>query len=539
MVAKRGTSLRVPFLILLTFAFVLVLSYVNFEHFPTSFQLPEYLQSATSSSSSSSASCNCSTGHGVLFDANGTAMEASASRPCDAEQTVKFVDRIVNVTVEVEKRVEIPVEKIVNVTVEVEKIVRVEVPVEKIVNVTVEVEKRVEVPVDRTVNVTVEKVVRVPVERFVDLKQWWAENKPWHNPGRFPLCSMDVCFNFSRCENMEQLLVYSYDKPIPPTRYFKGIELTPYHTSDPNKACLFLVFQDLNEPWRPHPNTLPHWNHGMNHMLVTFADLWSQRNPPPETIENASVISTALYETTYRPGFDIGVPLEGRAHAAHLQNLTAFQRKYLLTFRGTRYLGLAGEGVFRSDPSFKAMHNGRDVVVVTSCRQGTNDIMRKESPELGQGCDEDQVLYEHYNFFDLMNTTFSLAPAGRSASSYRLIESMSAGAIPVLIVDNAVKPFETLIQWHRCALQFPTGEMHRIVPALRGLSRGEVEERRKYCIWAYNEFLKDDATLLRSVMRALKARFFGAFAKFSQTLPHYPAHSRRRLQFLEGPHDEA
>ncbi|KAL3679788.1 hypothetical protein R1sor_022744 [Riccia sorocarpa] len=418
-----------------------------------------------------------------------------------------------------------PVIQIVNVTVE----VPVEMVVEKIVNVTIEK------VVEKIVNVTIEKVVKVPEERYVNVNQWWAEGKTWHNPGRFPLCSMDACFNFSRCENMEELLIYSYDVPIPPDRYYSNIKSSPYHTSDPEKACLFFIYQDLMEPWRPHPNEVPYWNHGMNHVLITFTDLWHQKNPPPETIENASVLATCLYETTYRPGFDIGIPLEGRAQGkvSHLYNVTAFGRKYFLTFRGTRYLGEKGEGVFRSHPSFKSMHNGKDVIVVTSCRQVTNDIMRKEDPSLGVGCDEDQELFDKYDFVDLMNTTFSLTPAGRSGSSYRLVESLSAGAIPVLIVDNGVKPFETLIQWHRCALQFPTGEMHRILPALRLLSREDVEERQRYCRWVYNEFLKDDDTLLRSTIRALKARFFGIFAKFSEKLPYYkPDSRRRRLQFL-------
>ncbi|CAM6090993.1 unnamed protein product [Calypogeia fissa] len=363
----------------------------------------------------------------------------------------------------------------------------------------------------------VEKIVNVNAPTF---KQWWAEGKPWHTEGKFPLCSMDTCFNFTRCENMDELLVYHYDTPTSPVRYFEGLNSTSWYTSDPEKACLFFVFQDLETtPWRPHPNTVKYWNNGLNHILITFADIWYQRNPSEDTIGNASVLSSALLETTYRPGFDIGIPLPGKGHVTHLQTVKPSDRKYLLTFRGTRYLGRRrnGEGVFRSDANFRNMHNGKDVVVVTSCSHLINDMIREEEPELGKGCDEDQELYDQYDFADLMNSTFSLAPAGISGSSYRFIEVLSAGAIPVLVVDNHVKPFENIIQWTRCALQFPTKETHRIVSAVRAMSREEIEVRQKYCLWVYGEFLKDDSTLLRSVMRSLKARFYGVFPQFSNT----------------------
>lgn len=94
----------------------------------------------------------------------------------------RIVEKIVEVPIErvVEKRVEVPVERIVErrveVPIEVEKIVeverRVEVPVDRIIEVPVEktVQERLEVPVDRIVEVEkiVERRVEVPVERVVE-----------------------------------------------------------------------------------------------------------------------------------------------------------------------------------------------------------------------------------------------------------------------------------------------------------------------------------------------------------------------------------
>jgi len=252
----------------------------------------------------------------------------------------------------------------------------------------------------------VEKVVEGAV-----LDPWHASSKPLHSPFRFPRCSMDVCFNFSRCDNMDELLVYHYDEINPPKWFFQALKASPYFTPDPDKACIFLVTLDrrLEEPRIPDLKTLPHWNHGLNHVLISFVDNWSKwRNPMASTLEKAAVMTSITHQTTYRPAFDISVPLPALKYYEDLQELKAFQRKYLLTFKGTRYLSEFGGGGFRSHPSMRGMHNGKDVIVVTTCRQISNNAYLKEHPELAPECEENHKEYKKYNFGDLMNSTGSL-----------------------------------------------------------------------------------------------------------------------------------
>lgn len=357
-------------------------------------------------------------------------------------------------------------------------------------------------------------------EQDTDSNKQWHADKFWHAASTFPLCTMDTCFNFSRCADMKHFLIYAYGHPYEPIWYLKELKSSPWLTTDPSEACLFLVTLPQHQDGirRPHPSTLPYWNGGMNHVIATLADKWVLTGPSPHTIGNASLLSTSLHETTYRPGFDISMPLPGKTHMAHLQGWKAWDRKYFLTFKGLRYLGQT-EGNFRSDPALRAMHNGKDVIIAMSCNQVTNNVIRREHPEEGKGCDEDEARFKQHDFMDLMNSTFALAPAGRSSSSYRMIETLSAGAIPIFICDNYVKPFDTIIQWHQCALQFPTSEASRILPTLRALPREEVERRQRYCLFVYNQYLKDDVTLLSAVIKSLKLRFYGVLAQFNEALP--------------------
>lgn len=363
---------------------------------------------------------------------------------------------------------------------------------------------------------SVQTVERVEVEKPCPGVPWYAEGRGWHFASEYPRCSMDVCFDYSRCENMTEPLVYTYDLPTRPVQFFERINQSKYWTASPEKACLFFVFLDAQIRWPVHPKDLPYWNGGVNHVLITFVDKWEIRNPPPGSIGNASIMATLVYQTISRPGFDIAIPLPGRMHLTDLQSLHPWERKYFATFRGTRYLGESGDGVFRSYDSFRGMHNGEDVVVATTCRHQTNDKLREERPHLGVHCDEDGEVYAKYAFQDLMNTTFGLVPAGRQPSSYRFIEVLSAGAVPVLITDNYVKPFDTLIHWHECLLEFATSQMHRIVPALRALRPEDIVKRQGNCLRIYNQFLKDDDTLLDASMRALKERFMGVIPSFAQ-----------------------
>lgn len=250
--------------------------------------------------------------------------------------------------------------------------------------------------------------------------------------------------------------------------------------------------------------------------MVTFSDKYGRLAPTGDDLGNASIVASDLQETMYRPGFDISVPLPGIHHLRKFQAVSALERKYFATFRGLRYLGYTDDGVFRSAKEFREMHNGEDVIVATTCEHPTNNWHRKENPELGADCDADMVLHAQYDFVDLMNSTFAFVPAGRQPASYRFIEVLSAGAIPVLIADNYVKPFDSIIPWYTCVLQYPTTEMRRIDHTLRSMSDEEKLKRQRNCLRIYEEYLKDDETLLRSTVRSLKARFLGSLPNLSE-----------------------
>ena len=356
------------------------------------------------------------------------------------------------------------------------------------------------------------------------VREWAPHRHFWHDMDAHPLpaCTMETCFNRSRCDasDIKHLKIYVYKHEECHYRhaehtelpyYFRALSESPWVTDDPESACLLLVLLPPKPSGEPHCpfRSLPHWNGGVNHVIASLSDtLPSDIIANPASIGMASMAASCLQLTSFRPGFDVSIPLPGLSHFRHLAPLPPRARKYFLTFKGKRYIGNK-EGNFRSDPSFRSLNNLRDVIVVTSCNHTTNNRIRARCPHLNTGCDDDEAMFTKYRYEELMNSTFGLAPAGRSSSSYRIIEVMSAGAIPVIVADNYVEPLESgklMIEWGRCALRFETIDIVSILPALRAMSEEELRSRQAYCVRVYEEYLKDDNALLGSVVRFLFLR---------------------------------
>ncbi|XP_017148628.1 exostosin-1 [Drosophila miranda] len=350
-------------------------------------------------------------------------------------------------------------------------------------------------------------------------------------------CRMETCFDFTRC--YEQFLVYVYPpEPLnslgaaPPTsanyqKILTAIQESRYHTSDPSAACLFVLGMDtldrdsLSEDYvRNVPSRLarlPHWNNGRNHIIFNlYSGTW------PDYAENslgfdaghAILAKASMSVLQVRHGFDVSIPLfhkqfplrAGATGSVQSNNFPA-NKKYLLAFKGKRYVhGIGSE----TRNSLFHLHNGRDMVLVTTCRHG------KSWRELQDNrCDEDNREYDRYDYETLLqNSTFCLVPRGRRLGSFRFLEALQAGCIPVLLSNAWVLPFESKIDWKQAAIWADERLLLQVPDIVRSISAERI-------------------FALRQQTQVLWERYFGSIEKIVFTtfeiirerLPDYPVRS--------------
>lgn len=182
-------------------------------------------------------------------------------------------------------------------------------------------------------------------------------------------CRMETCFDYSKCNDVhQQFLVYVYPQDTLPAlgntppislnyqKILSAITESRYYTSDPERACLFVLAIDtldrdsLSEDYvRNVPSRLqrlPHWNNGRNHVIFNlYSGTW------PDYAENslgfdtgeAILAKASMSVRQIRPGFDISIPLFHKQHPLRAGN-TGFvtsnnfptNKKYLLAFKGKR-----------------------------------------------------------------------------------------------------------------------------------------------------------------------------------------------------------
>ena len=318
---------------------------------------------------------------------------------------------------------------------------------------------------------------------------------------------MDSCFNRSRCgHSLEDFRVYIYPDDTDGDEYplergfywemfLQWLHAHNLTTEDPQRACLFIphidfVWQLDTRDIHKRLTRLKYFGaHGQNHLVIISDDSTYPnmlRHLRVCDLGHMIVLSTSTIDRTrIRLGFDIAIPLLGpsvpkppdsdvqvpsRLHFRQY-SLDVCRRTRLASFRGSRY------GNVHVRENLKKIHNPeKRMYVYTKCFVNPITWLQADTRTIDNDCAADLA---HFNtsppYLELMySSLFGLAPRGVGYHSYRLVEIMAAGSIPVVLSDRYAMPYAPDVDLHSCVIQYPEEDVEKLTDYLRSIPFKEV-----------------------------------------------------------------
>jgi glucuronyl/N-acetylglucosaminyl transferase EXT1 len=301
---------------------------------------------------------------------------------------------------------------------------------------------------------------------FYDYLKFKLDDLSLNNNSSKVKCTLQSCFDLKKCE--QNFKIYIYDEPsaILSDIFKKILNVlnnlnSDYLTQDPNEACLYVHSVDtldrdkLSSNYVNNLNDLLKFRNETNHLIVNlYSGTWPNYSEELDFNVTKAIIAKASFsDKLYRKNFDISFPL---FHSDLPYNITSYlptypktlitdKKRYLVTFKGKRYLHGVGS---ETRNSIYHLNNNRDILLLTTCKHGLNWRELKD-----ERCDIDNDLYEKYDYNELLiSSTFCLVPRGRRLGTYRFLEALKVGCIPVLLSNGWVLPFSEVLDWNKAVI---------------------------------------------------------------------------------------
>ncbi|CAD6191877.1 unnamed protein product [Caenorhabditis auriculariae] len=341
-------------------------------------------------------------------------------------------------------------------------------------------------------------------------------------------CTMENCFDLSKCRGKEPRKVFIHPYTVDPghpepspvwRQILQCIRESDFYTEDPSEACLFVLGIDTTDRDRRSANYVPDvdsyianlpqelWNDGRNHIIFnfyhgTFPD-YADHNLGFYTGQAIIARASPSFQS-FRECFDISFPLFHENHPYELEeveenDMASRNTSYLVSFKGKRYVYGIGSGTRNL---VHHLHNGKSIIMVTTCKHN-NDWQVYQDDR----CQSDNEEYEKWDYDTLLKeSTFCLVPRGRRLGSFRFLETLRAGCIPVVISDDWVLPYSEIIDWSEAALVVPERLALTLPEILMTTGRKKVDLLKQKTVLYYRTYLQSITTITRTAFEIIFRR---------------------------------
>ncbi|KAJ6637227.1 Exostosin-2 [Pseudolycoriella hygida] len=345
-------------------------------------------------------------------------------------------------------------------------------------------------------------------------------------------CSYWDCFNVYKCGQRDQdrIAIYVYPlhnyvdtKGTPAfvlTKEFyqilKAITDSSYYTPNPHEACIFVPTIDTLNQNLIQTNlvakalaSLQYWENGENHLLFNMVPgISPDYNTVMDVNTDRALIAGAGFDTwTYRSGFDLSIPFYNPILANLKFKENSKKRQFFLISsqmnlydRQRRILQEIAE-------------NNNNILILQKCSTLSSNHPSDLNIPKDIRCSYRDSTVEHEYPHILTQGTFCLIARTARLVPVNLLESMAAGCIPVIMVDNIVMPFSEIIDWTLASVSIREADLHSIATVLTSVSQQKIDELRIQSRWLYQKYFRDVKQIVLTMLDELNDRVFPHLSK--------------------------
>ncbi|XP_049955554.1 exostosin-2 [Schistocerca serialis cubense] len=366
---------------------------------------------------------------------------------------------------------------------------------------------------------------RISLENLHSLPEVSLSSNSRISDARNPRCSYYDCFNVYRCghKGINRILVYLY--PVKKYVDSKGIPIgsqisrefyfilqaileSKYYTPNPAEACIFVPTIDtLNQNRFRTVETsqalasLPYWYDGdypgENHLIF---NMLPGAVPDYSTVVelalgHAMVAGAGFSSWTYRPGFDVSLPV----YSPLVDKLQAPDEQK----QPRLWLAISSQVNLHPEYMRELWNLSQDLLLLESCTgalQGNYTVR----------CRGDEV----YNYPDILQQSkFCLVIRGARLGQPTLLEAMAAGCVPVICADSLVMPFSDVLDWKRAAVIITEADLGRLTEILSSVSDERLEDLRAQGHWLYHRYFSTLKAITLTALDIINDRVFPQYAR--------------------------
>lgn len=330
-------------------------------------------------------------------------------------------------------------------------------------------------------------------------------------------CSIWTCVDPYRCGH-DRISIYVYplaeyfdansgSEAAPLTQEFYQILSTivksPYYTSNPNQACLFVPSIDLINQNNINIDlvnralaSLEYWNDGKNHLLFNMlAGSFPTFNSVIDVnTDQAMVIGGSFDSWSYRRGFDVSIPVWSPLLRSYPKAKSAAIGEYLLV---SAQLNIMPKLLWILRSLSDEYPN--EVLLLKQC---TDKAIRTE--RCIADSNEEKLKYPEV----LLRGTFCMLGSSIRHGQPDLLEMLAFNCIPVIAVDSYVLPFEDVIDWSLASIRIHESDLHHVIEKLKGVSKVKIDEMKRQGRLLYNNYFNGIRVLTMTTLEYLQSRMF-------------------------------